>query len=171
MFVTGYTWPSASGVRGVHLLSQIVTQVYQHVHNWPNRVHKFDDLAKLLSTAYGFLQFKRLIMVCLTGHDMPHSCAMYKCRWLSLGNALKATMTNYQPLMMLLDEEAASGDPTSIGLHLQLSSYKVVALLHLTANVLHTTNNLCRIFQYRDLSFMTIKKGVCNMHVDKNVMC
>ena len=76
---------------------------------------------------------------------------------------------------MLLDEEAASGDPTSIGLHpdlhLQLSSYKVVALLHLTANVLHITNNLCRIFQYSDLSFMAIKEKVCNMHVDKNVMC
>ena len=90
---------------------------------------------------------------------------MYEIRLLSLGDALKAIVRNYQPLMMLLDEEASSGDPTSIGLHLQLSSYKVVALLHLTADVLHIMNNLGRIFQYTDLSFMTIKKKVCNMHM------
>ena len=74
-------------MRGVQLLSQIVTQVYQHVNNSPNRLHKFDELAKLLSmidggdgeesmgTAYSFLKFKRVIIFYLTGstaHDMPH---------------------------------------------------------------------------------------------------
>ena len=78
---------ASSGVRGVQLLSQIVTQVYQHVNNSPNRLHKFDELAKLLSmidggdgeestgTAYSFLKFKRVIIFYLTGstaHDMPH---------------------------------------------------------------------------------------------------
>ena len=51
VYVTGCTWLSARqpGVHGVHLLSQIVTQVYQHVNNCPNRLHKFHELAKLLS--------------------------------------------------------------------------------------------------------------------------
>ena len=62
--------------------------------------------------------------------------------------------------MLLLDEEAAEGDPTSIGLYAQLTSFKLVALLHLVGDVLDVTNHLSRIFQNRDLSFMSIRGQV-----------
>ena len=47
-------------------------------------------------------------------------------RWLSLGNSVSAFLRNYAPLMMLLlEEEAANEDPTTIGLHSQLSRHRL----------------------------------------------
>ena len=41
--------------------------------------------------------------------------------------------------MVVVEEVAASGDPTAMGLKKQLSTYTVVALLHLTADILLVT--------------------------------
>ena len=77
-----------------------------------------------------------------------------------MGEAVKAVIHNYQPLLILLEEEAANDDPTSIGLLEQLSSFRYVALLHLLGDVVGATNHLCRIFQYRDISFSTLQSEV-----------
>ena len=57
----------------------------------------------------------------------------YDIRWLSLHECVSAIITNYEPLMTLLDQERAEEEPIAVGLHTQLSSYNFVALLHLTA--------------------------------------
>ena len=62
--------------------------------------------------------------------------------------------------MVLLSQEADKGDPTAIGLHSQLSSYKFLALLHLTADILGISNHLSRIFQYKDVSFSVLRHTV-----------
>ena len=85
---------------------------------------------------------------------------VYEVRWLCLGEAVKAVVHNYRPLMLLLEEEAALGDPASIGLMTQLKTYKFVALLHLMADVLDVTNHLSRVFQHRAISFHSIKPQV-----------
>lgn len=77
-----------------------------------------------------------------------------------MGEAVKAVIHNYQPLLVLLEEEAANADPTSIGLLDQLSLYRYVALLHLLGDVVGATNHLCEIFQYREISFSTLQSQV-----------
>ena len=37
--------------------------------------------------------------------------------------------------MVVVEEDAASGDPTAMGLQKQLSVYSIVVLLHLTADI------------------------------------
>ena len=81
-----------------------------------------------------------------------------------MGEAVKAVIHNYQPLLILLEEEAANDDPTSIGLLEQLSSFRYVALLHLLGDVVGATNHLCKIFQYRDISFSTLQSEVNVIH-------
>ena len=80
---------------------------------------------------------------------------------MSLGEAVKAVIHNYHPLVMLLEEEAADErNPVSSGLLMQLSSYRMVALLHLMGDILAVTNHLNRTFQQRNLSFHSIKSQV-----------
>ena len=40
---------------------------------------------------------------------------VFEFRWLSLGNCVSALIRNYQPPMAVLEECAATGDPTAIG--------------------------------------------------------
>ena len=86
---------------------------------------------------------------------------IFEIRWLSFGDAIKAVIHNYHPLDVMLEEEAAKGDPAAIGLLAQLTKYKYIALLHLVGDILSVTNHLNRVFQYRDISFHTIKPQVC----------
>ena len=81
-----------------------------------------------------------------------------------MGEAVKTVIHNYQPLLILLEEEAANDDPTSIGLLEQLSLFRYVALLHLLGDVVGATNHLCKIFQYRDISFSTLQSEVNVIH-------
>ena len=62
--------------------------------------------------------------------------------------------------MVVVEEDAASGDPTAMGLQKQLSAYTIVALLHLTADILATTDHLSRLFQQRDVSFCGVQTAV-----------
>ena len=80
-----------------------------------------------------------------------------------MGQAVKAVIHNYQPLVILLEEEVANDDPTSIGLLEQLSSFRYVALLYLLGNVVGATNHLCRIFQYQDISFSVLQRSEVNV--------
>ncbi|XP_078701696.1 uncharacterized protein LOC144927832 [Branchiostoma floridae x Branchiostoma belcheri] len=74
-----------------------------------------------------------------------------------MGEAIQSVLRNYRALAVYTEEQAAAGDPTAIGLHQQLTSYLPVALLHLLADVLDATNHLSRLFQYRDITFSTLR--------------
>ena len=77
-----------------------------------------------------------------------------------MGDCVLTLLRNYEPLLVLLSQEADQGDPTAIGLFQQLTSYKICALFHLMADVLSATNHLSRIFQYRDICFRSIRNSV-----------
>ena len=60
-------------------------------------------------------------------------------------------------------------DPTAMGLLQQLRNYKFVALLCLMTDVLGVVNHLSRIFQYRSMSFHTIKPQVILVQICNTV--
>lgn len=80
--------------------------------------------------------------------------------WLSLGDAVHALLRNYRALAVSTEEQATLGDPVAIGLNQQLTSYLSLGLLHLAADVLDTTNHLCKIFQCRDVCFSVLRTEV-----------
>ena len=78
-----------------------------------------------------------------------------------MGEALEAICINYAALVMLLEEIVArEEDPVAAGLLNQLSQYRVVATLHLCTDSLKLTNNLSKLFQYRDIAFGAVSRGV-----------
>ena len=62
--------------------------------------------------------------------------------------------------MVMLSAEADAGDAVAKGIFKQLTSYRFLALLHLMTDILSTTNHLSRLFQYRDVTFSTLKHSV-----------
>ena len=122
-------------------LQGILSAVYTFVQLSSNRMTRFKEMAAVLDLEV--VRFKRL----------------YEIRWLSLGNSIVALIRNYEPLMLLIEEDAA-GDPTAIGLNVQLSQFQFVALLHFVADVLNTTNQLSCQFQSRDVHFSTVRTAV-----------
>ena len=62
-------------------------------------------------------------------------------------------ITNFRPLVILLEDDAADEEPVAVGLLNQLKQYNFVALLHLAADILAETNHLSKFFQHRDISF------------------
>ena len=123
-------------------LQGILSAVYTFVQLSPNRMTRFKEMAAVLDLEV--VRFKRL----------------YEIRWLSLGNSIIAFIRNYEPLMLLIEEDAAVGDPTAMGLHVQLAQFKFVALLHFVADVLNTTNQLSCQLQSRDVHFSTVRTAV-----------
>lgn len=77
-----------------------------------------------------------------------------------MGLIVKAGIQNYHPLVLMLEEEAADVDSTAKGLHKQLTSFKFLALLHLTGDIPTVTNHLHRIFQYQEISFSALQSQV-----------
>ncbi|KAJ8022515.1 hypothetical protein HOLleu_37426 [Holothuria leucospilota] len=126
----------------MQVLQRIMSSVYGHVQRWPKALQKFKDIAAILEQ--DVCRFQRL----------------FDIRWLSFGDALCALIKNYEPLMIVLDDDAAEGDPTAIGLLQQLSTYKFVALLHLAADVFGITNQLSKIMQYNEVNFSVLSTAV-----------
>ena len=75
-----------------------------------------------------------------------------------MGDAVCTVIRNYEALLMLTSSEDLLGDPTAIGLNQQLSSYLILALIHLSADVLSITNHLSKFFQSRDVCFSALYK-------------
>ncbi|KAK2187597.1 hypothetical protein NP493_160g00032 [Ridgeia piscesae] len=123
-------------------LQNVIAAVYNFVQLSPKRLTRFKEIAAVLSM--NTVKFQRL----------------YEIRWLSLGNSVTALLRNYEAFMVVVEEDAASGDPTAMGLQKQLSAYTIVALLHLTADILATTDHLSRLFQQRDVSFCGVQAAV-----------
>lgn len=134
-------------IPALQALHECVGGVYNLIHNKPTILQRFEDMARVLEL--NVVKFKKL----------------YEIRWLSLGESVTAVIRNYEVLMPVLEELAAEGNPTAIGLHRQLSSYLFVALLHFVADVLGITNHLSKVFQYRDVSFSCIRSTVSTLNI------
>nr|XP_006822498.1 PREDICTED: zinc finger protein 862-like [Saccoglossus kowalevskii] len=120
------------------LLNDTLSTLYAYISRSPNKLQKFKDFAELIGQKA--IKLKRI----------------FDIRWLSMGEAVLAVLKNYEPLVMMIEDEAATGDPTAIGLHQQMTTYLFIALLHLTADVLSATNHLSRVMQYRDVCFSVL---------------
>ena len=79
-------------------LQAIINAEYSFVQLNLNRLCRFREMATVLGREV--LKFKRLIDI----------------RWLRLVNSVAAVMKNFAPLMLMIQEDAAAGDPTAIGL-------------------------------------------------------
>lgn len=133
---------ACNSIPNMEIIQSIISGVYNYIQGSEVRLHMFGEIAALLEVDE--VKFKRL----------------YDIRWLSMGESVNAIIRNFEPLMVLLSQEADKGDPTAIGLHSQLSSYKFMALLHLTADILGISNQLSRVFQYKDISFSVLRYTV-----------
>lgn len=89
------------------MVTQIISSVYQHIQLSHTRLQAFKDIAELLELLeVDCLKFKTL----------------FEIRWLSIGKCIQALLRNYEPLMILLSQEADKGNPTSVGLLQQMTS-------------------------------------------------
>lgn len=136
------------------------------VSNCQQQIPALDTLTKIIGSVYNYVQYSKLerfkdISAILDMATVKFK-RLFEIRWLCLGEAVVAVIRNYEPLMVLLSQDANNGDPTAIGLNQQLSSFKWVALLHLVADVLNTINHLSRLFQHNDVSFSAIRGEVKN---------
>lgn len=129
-----------SAFPALETLTKIISGVYNYVQY--SKLEQFNNISRILEQ--NVVKFKRL----------------YEIRWLSLGESLTALIRNYEPLMVLLSQDADKGDPVAIGLNQQLSGFKYLALLHLMADILTTTNHLRGQFQFQDVSFSALSREV-----------
>lgn len=129
-------------IPSLETLHECVAGVYNLVNTQPTILQRFKDMSDILEL--DVVKFKKI----------------YDIRWLSFGESVTAIIRNYEVLMPLLEELAAEGNPTAIGLHKQLTSYLFVALLHFVADVLAITNHSSKLFQYKDVSFSCIRSTV-----------
>ena len=78
-------------------------------------------------------------------------------RWLSLGNAVTALLKSFAAVKAVLENEAATGDVTAIGLLHQFKKPMFLVCLHLLCDVLDILNSLSEAFQTRDLNLLAIE--------------
>ena len=77
-----------------------------------------------------------------------------------MGECVLAVVRNYKALLVHLSQDAASGNPVAIGLDQQLRKYKIVTLIHLSADILAATNHLSKLFQHQDITFSAVQSSV-----------
>ena len=56
---------------------------------------------------------------------------LYQVRWLSFDIAVDAVLRSLQSLMMFFEHAANKGDPTAVGIHSCITTYKFLGLTHL----------------------------------------
>ena len=137
-----------------HRLNLAVSQVC-------NDVPSMATLQSIVAAAYTFVsvsqrRLKRVYnMKSVLDRERVGVQCLYNVRWLK-HDTVVALIQDYEALMSLVQREADSGDPTALGLNIQLSKYIYVALLHFVADVLSTTQHLNT--QCCDVDFSTISK-------------
>lgn len=140
-----------------HRLNLAVSQVSKH---FP----AMKALTKIISSVYNYVQYSKLDkfldIASILESDVVKFKKLFEIRWLRMGESIVAIIRNYEPLMVLLSQDAAADDPVAIGLYQQLRSYKYLALLHLAADILTAMNHLSRLFQFRDVSFGALHSTV-----------
>lgn len=125
-------------------VTTMISTVYTYIQLSPNRLERFKDVAAILES--DTVKFRHL----------------FEIRWLCLGEAVVALIRNYEPLMIMVGQHAAEGDLTAASIENHMSQYKFVAMLNLLADILAATNHLSKLFQYRDVSFGSIRTNLQN---------
>ena len=123
-----------------HRLNLAVSQVCDNVPSMAT-------LQSIVAAAYTFASMSQCRlervynMKTVLDRERVRVQCLYNIRWLK-HDAVVALIQDYKALMALVQREADSGDPTALGLNIQLSKYIYVALLHFVADVLSTTHHL-----------------------------
>ncbi|XP_011409071.1 PREDICTED: zinc finger protein 862-like, partial [Amphimedon queenslandica] len=81
-------------------------------------------------------------------------------RWLSLENAVSALRCCYRPVKAVLENEAAEGDATALGLHTQLKKPEFIVNIHFLCDVLDTVGSLSKAFQSNQVNLLGIENLV-----------
>ena len=66
-------------------------------------------------------------------------------------------------LITVFSNEAAAGDPTALGLHKTVTSFRFLVMLHLYNDVLFILSKLSKTFQLDDISFASIQPIVLSV--------
>ena len=120
------------------MLQETLSGIYNYVHGSANCLQQFKDIATLLEV--NSLNFQKTFDIC----------------WLSIGECVLAVVRNYKALLVHLSQDAALGNPVAIGFDQQLWKYKIVALIHLLADILTATNHLSKLFQHQNITFSAV---------------
>ena len=72
--------------------------------------------------------------------------------------------------MLMIEEDVVAGYSQAIGFSVQLSQLNYVALLHVVADILSTTNHLSCQFQSRDVNFLKVGSAVISRYFSINIV-
>ena len=78
-------------------------------------------------------------------------------RWLSLENSVHALRRSLEPVLAVLEQEGAEGDPTAIGLSKQMAKPEFLVTLYFMSDVLSTLGSLSTTFQERSLNLLAVE--------------
>ena len=132
-------------------LQAVIIAVYSFVQQSTNRLYKcINEMAAVIDIEV--LKFKRLFYI----------------QWLSLGNSVAAVKKKFESLMLMIEEDAVVGYSQAIGVSVQLSQFNYVALLHVIADILSTTNHLSCQFQSRYVNFFKVWSTVISRYFSFN---
>ena len=85
-------------------------------------------------------------------------------RWLSLENSVHALRRSMDPVLAVLEQEGAEGDPIAIGLSKQMAKQEFLVTLYFMSDVLTTLGSLSTIFQERSLNLLAVE-SVLTQHI------
>ena len=85
---------------------------------------------------------------------------LYQVRWLSLDIAVDAVVQSLPALMTFFEHEAQEEDPTAIGIHRCITTYKFLALTHFVKDILSVITKLSLTFQLTDIDVSLIQPKV-----------
>ena len=85
---------------------------------------------------------------------------LYQFRWLSFDITVDDVLQSLPALMTFFEHKAQEGDPTAIGIHRCITTYKFFALTHLVKDILSVITKLCLTFQSPDIDVSLIQPKV-----------
>ena len=93
-------------------------------------------------------------------YAMKLSGYIYQVRWLSFDIAVDAVLRSLKSLMMFFEHAANEGDPTAVGIHSCITTYKFLALTHLIKDILSVLTKLSLTFQSQQVDISLVHSNV-----------
>ena len=85
---------------------------------------------------------------------------LYQVRWLSFDVTVDAVLRSIPALVTFFEHEAQQGDPTAIGIHSCICSYKFLTITHFVKDILSILTKLSLTFQLTDIDMSVIQPKV-----------
>ena len=85
---------------------------------------------------------------------------LYQVRWLSFDVTVDAVLRSIPALVTFFEHEAQQSDPTAIGIHSCICSYKFLTLTHFVKDILSILTKLSLTFQLTDIDVSVIQPKV-----------